>query len=561
MSIKYKYFCDQLASNMYLILLVFLFLFSMPKSFGQTSETSFNEKKPKYRHKTMYIVYLDNIPIGTAVASTANKKTMIPNETFVQISDRVGSSPISTNIFVQADYESSNHSKNFLIRKKLLSISDRNDLEKSSNNSDNILIDKEEEFSSTYYNIFFNSENNLSLQHSILPIPNDLFHFKNKFDAEYSRNHFLKKATLRLKSGIKLTIKAVNKNYYHRIEKKIRYQRLDLGLLTSPKDEMGDIKRLTRSLSKCQSEMISLNKLILNKMPYESYLLYRRIINLKKLCTSLKNGMISSVENKRDPRNVLSTEIIKLFQDDPIEWPHVMSTFSDRTVYYNQNMSFLWPRVTTLLVNNAINELKNSFQLDLNRKSLLGLRLKIKSLQPRSIVRVDIKQINPSVKFYLRNSSNEPYFVDGAVFGNHSDYDLSEKCKNFAGRVGIDLTEIKPQIITSFDIRGIWDAPTKLKVARSFALKAVSEKSCHKIYFKVNAKLAPFLQQELDIFKKEALSLENNLLLSNYRQKKLWVMPGRYRLIISSISNEKVISVQEFTVKEQTQTNVIANVQ
>lgn len=137
---------------------------------------------------------------------------------------------------------------------------------------------------------------------------------------------------------------------------------------------------------------------------------------------------------------------------------------------------------------------------------------------------------------------------------------MSEVCKKHAGSIGIDLTNTKSEVVNSIGIRGIWDLNTKLETARIFAIKATSDKNCKKIYFKADADLYKTLNTEMVNLKKELFSAENSLLLSNFRQKKLWVMPGEYRITISSIINEKIISVQEFSVGESTQTNVVANV-
>ena len=563
MFIKFKCFC-QYWNNSCTFLLSFLTLLFVPQNaFSESLPESQDKYIPRYHYFSYYVITLEHIPIGVAVASTKNKKTSIPNETFIRVASRVGVSPITSKFYVHTTESATGllNNNRYSVEEKTISFSDSSTLENKLPSNDSIIFERSKSLSTNLKNLFFESEDEHLLRNTLTPFPKDFFYFQEGFEAKYFGNHLLKYAALRLNSDIKLEIKSVSRREYEKTIKKLSYARIDIGLIASFEDQMDEVDRLLKALSLCQAEMTYLNKSILKKMPYESYLMYRRIINLNKFCGTLEKLIL---QNETDEVNEVALltqkQVLRLMKEDSLEIPHVVSEFPEKTLYYNQNMMFLWPRITTLLIQDAIKELQNLYNLDLNRKSLLSIQLRIKSLQPRSVVRADITQIDSFVDFDIKTTSRKPYFLGGTTFANNSDYKLDSICKKHGGRVGIDLTDPKQTIVSSIGIRGVWDNPTKLKTARVFAMQAVSENSCKNIQFKAHPSLVPFLNHELNALKKESLSQDSALLLSNYRSKKLWVMPGKYRMTISSIKNEKVMSIQEFTVGPKTQTNVIANV-
>ncbi len=567
MSINFKCFCQQIINKNIVILLgIFAFLHS-GFAFSDVKENNKeNASLPRYRYYNYYVLYLENIPIGTAIASTGSKKTSLPNETIVNISSRMGVSPMTSQYYVNTHSSKGKYiGKNpFSVQEKIISFSDQYLQNNNSTSDSNLIFHNENSFSTNLQNLFFEPKGAYSLKETLTPFPKDFFNFNDTFEATYGNDHFLKQAFLKLNNDISFEVRKINKRQYFKLLKKLSYSRLDIGLIASFEDQMDEVDRLVKTLSLCQAEMGYLNKSILKKMPHESYLMYRRIINLTHFCENLKKEILA---NDADETNEIAfktqQQVLELMRENSLELPHAISDFSERTLFYNQNMIFLWPRMTTLLIQDAVKEMQNLFNLDYNRKSLLGIKLRIKSLQPRSVVRADITQIKSFVDFKVQNhiEKNASYFLDGVTFGNNIDYNIGNICSKNGGQVGIDLTDPKQSIVNSVGIRGIWDNPTKLKTARAFAMQAVSNKNCQKIYFKASPILNPFLNHELNVIKKEFLSKESSLLLSNYRYKNLWVMPGKYKITISSVKNEKVISIQEFTVNAKTHTNIIANVQ
>lgn len=553
-------FIPVLKRNFVLLSLGFVFVFSAFFSLnliGQNTDASFNAYTPQYPYRGWYIIELVNIPIGVAVVSMENQKQGSQYDYAMQFASRIGISPITSEIFVHAK-NAKNANKQ--ITQRFLSKSQSVGNKQLSNQ---ILIDNRENFLTTKSNFFFNESATNSFKDTLSPFPKQFLKLNDKFEAHYANDNFLKTAILKINENIEIEFKRVDEQKYREYSKKISTQKIDLDWLNRLANNQQEIETLKNNLSNCQIEMQNINKSILKQMPYESYLIYRRIINLDHFCSSLQKKLSASNESDvYDALNMISNSVKNLLKEDASELPHAISQFSEKTLYYNNEVSFLWPRITSVMIQNAITELANLYQLDLNRKSLLNIQVKISKMQPQAVVRADIRQLSSPIRFIIQSDTDEkkPYYLKAKTFIDRVDDGLSDICNDYSGNIGLDLENDTQGVISTTEIRGVWDIQTKLAIAREFSIQAALEKKCRNIYFRVASEQVKYFQQELDIFKNESLSLENSMLLSNFDHKKLWVIPGRYRITISSIINEKVISVQEFVVNEGTQTNVVANV-
>jgi hypothetical protein len=267
----------------------------------------------------------------------------------------------------------------------------------------------------------------------------------------------------------------------------------------------------------------------------------------------------------------------KMMKEDESEIPAIIKNSPDAVVFFNDTISFIWPRVVSQLVNNSINEVKDNFELEKNRKSLLEVQVNIGSLQPRSVVRAEIKQVQPNILFKIEKYSvltmdskslsalpENPQekllsnYVNGQYFAKNQDLDLNQLCKQNKGKIGIDLGDAPKMIVNTGSIRGAWDISTRIYVGRMFALKASITENCQDIAFKVPQKIYFGLNSELDNFKNNVISSDNEILLSNHILKKLLVMPGKYRMTTSSLVTGAIISTHEFNIDPGTNTVVNA---
>lgn len=535
--------------------LVFSVFFSL-KLIGQNADASFDSYSPQHQYRGWYIIELVNIPIGVAVVSADNPKHASQYDYAMQFASRIGISPITSEITVRAQ-----NTKNGQKQIYQHFVSKSQSAATKPNNP--FLIDDREKFSTVKSSFFFNESVSRSFKDVLSPFPKQFLKLDENFDAYYSEDNLLKTANLKVSENIQIEFKRVDEKKYHEFSKKIFTQKIDLDWLNGLANNRQELDTLINNLSNCQIEMQNINKSILKQMPYESYLIYRRIINLNHFCSSLQRILTASNDaDEYEQLNIISNSVKNLLKEDTSELPHSISQFSEKTLYYNNEVAFLWPRITSFMLQNAITEMANLYQLDFNRKSLLNIQIKIAKMQPQAVVRADIRQISSPVYFSIQSDKDEkkPYYLKARTFIDRVDDGLAEICGKYSGNIGIDMTNNTQGVINTSGIRGVWDIQTKLAIAREFSIQAAMEKKCRNIYYNVDSEEIKYFQQELNVFKNESLSLENSVLLSNFDHKKLWVMPGKYRITISSIINEKVISVQEFTVNDGTQTNVIANV-
>lgn len=552
----FKFFHKQHLALFLSFLMLITSLFYSIKSIGEDTDLALTAHTSQYSHQAWYVVEVGNVPIGTAVVSMETEKHGSPYEYVIQLTSRVGVSPIASEISVSAQSRTNNRQQ---ITQKFLSKSQSFETNQPPQNR--LLQKQDDTFITDKTNFFFDEQNSLSFQKVLSPFPTYFLKIEDNFTANYSRDNFLQSASIKINANTSIEFKRINEKKYHAALKKIFVQRLDIDDLNGLQSHEEEMDKLVNVLSTCQSEMLNLNRSILRQMPHESYLMNRRIINLNQFCSRLERKLTNNDDDNEEKLILISNQVKNLLKEDASELPHAVSQFSDRTLYYNNAMSFLWPRITTAMVQNAVNEISNLYRLDLNRKSLLGIQLKIAQMQQKAVVRANITQLSSPVRFFVQsNTDSKPYYINGISFANHSKQDLGDICQKNAGNIGMDLQDASQAIVSSTGIRGVWDMQTKLTTVRVFGIMAALEKSCHNIYFKSDLASVKFVQQEIDTLKNESLSLENTLLLSNYGQKKLWVMPGKYRITIASIINEKIISVQEFFVGENTQTNVVANV-
>jgi hypothetical protein len=152
------------------------------------------------------------------------------------------------------------------------------------------------------------------------------------------------------------------------------------------------------------------------------------------------------------------------------------------------------------------------------------------------------------------------FYLNGQSFAKKMDINFDSMCKINNGKIGIDLGDAPQFAINSDSVRGVWDIQTRIEIARQFTIKSTISKNCSHIYFRVPLNIEKAFSKELEQFKSETLGSENELLLSNNVQKKLWILPGKYRLVVTSLVTGSVMSAQEFSVSSGINTNVTAKI-
>lgn len=372
----------------------------------------------------------------------------------------------------------------------------------------------------------------------------------------------------------------VTKSKYNEYTKNVADTLIDFGWLSSFSSMKNEFEILKKSLSNCTERTSSLNSKMLHYLPQSSYLSYRRIVNMSHFCLTLNREIFQKDnENSNVKLNIIANALKNLLKENSQELPYFLAYSPDTSLFYNDTISFLWPRITSLITQTALNELENNFELDRSRKSLVGIQLNIANLQPRAVVRAQIKLIDSLLNFKIETAKNANMssasiteftpvvgkqfgvlYLNGQSFAKKMDINIDNICKLNNGKIGIDLGDAAQFAINADTVRGVWDVQTRIEIARQFAIKSTISKSCSEVFFRVPLNIEKAITKEIEQFKKETLGSESELLLSNNVQKKLWILPGKYRLIITSLVTGSVMSAQEFSVANGYNTNVTAKV-
>lgn len=553
------------------------------------------------RYASWYVVKLGNIPIGEVMVGVDNLNSGYPSNYTAQFVSRIGSSPL---LSVLKGNFSNDEAGNYKLQQTLLSQTENGSFKEIQN-----LWRQEKEGS-----FLLNKDSGASLQ-GIIPAnltrvksnirldeTAGIFYFSPKekraktnkvfvpfigaflnlqdVDPKYDDDGFLNSGKLVFEGGGELNFTRIDKDRYVDLSKTISDTLIDFGWFSSLNSMRAEFDTLKKSLDACAGRTGSLNTRMIRYLPQSSYLSYRRIINMSHFCISLNRELIlKEQETPTQKLMIISNAVKTLLKENAQELPYFLAYSPDTILFYNDTISFLWPRIASLLAQTAVNELENNFDLDRSRKSLVGIQLNIANLQPRAVVRAQIKLIDSPLNFIIETAKSPnmntssiveipndilkplgTIYLNGQSFAKKMDIYFDSICKINNGKIGVDLGDAPQLAINSESVRGVWDIQTRIEIARQFAIKSTIAKNCSDIYFRVPLNIEKAFSKELEQFRSEILGSESELLLSNNVQKKLWIIPGKYRIVITSLVTGSVLSAQEFSVVSGMNTNVIAKI-
>lgn len=554
------------------------------------------------KYNSWYVIKLGNIPIGIASVGVENQTSGYPSNYTIQFVSRIGASPLLSILKGDLNFEDS---KIYKLQQSIMSQTENGSFKELQNvwrqdakdNALNLIKDSGasllgiipatitkgkvklplDDGTALFY--YASKEKNTANSKVFVPFLGQFFS-QQDIDAKYDEDGFLNSAILPLEGGAELAFSRVTKSKYNDYTKNVADTLIDFGWFSSFNSLKNEFEIIKKSLSNCSERTSVLKNKMLHFLPQSSYLSYRRIVNMSHFCLNL-NREITQKENETNlvKLNIIANSIKNLLKENSQELPYFLAYSPDTSLFYNDTISYLWPRITSLITQTALNELENNFDLDKNRKSLVGIQLNIANLQPRAVVRAQIKLIDASLNFKVEtakianmsgtslteipasfNSQFSVIYLNGQSFAKKMDINIDSICKLNSGKVGIDLGDAPQFAINAETVRGVWDVQTRVEVARQFAIKSTISKSCNEVYFRVPLSIEKAVNKEIEQFKKETLGSENELLLSNNVQKKLWILPGKYRLTVTSLVTGAVISAQEFSVASGYNTNVTAKI-
>ncbi len=555
------------------------------------------------KNKAWYVATIGNIPIGLISVGVEDLNSGFPSNFTAQFVSRIGSSPLLSNLRGDLAYEENGSLK---LQQYLLSQTENGAFKEIQNiwkqdKDSNLSLIKDMGASlqgiipasflrsSSKSKIIFDdniglfyyikSEKRSKINKVFIPFVGSIVNVED-ISAKYDDDGFLNAGKIVFDGGGELNFSRIEKSKFADLSKSISETLLDFGWFSSLSSIKIEFDTLKKSLDNCASRTASLSKKMLQYLPQSSYLSYRRVINMSHFCSNLSRDLSNKDLDSYDQKLVHVASAVKtLLKENTQELPYFLAYSPDTILFYNDTISFLWPRITALLAQTALYELENNFELDKNRKSLVGIQLNIANLQSRAVVRAQIKLIDSSLNFIIdgsRSANMNPssitaipklldkalpsIYLNGQFFAKSLDLNIDHLCKLNSGKIGIDLGDAPQLAINTNSIRGVWDIQTRIEIARQFAIKSTISKSCENIYFKIPSSIEKAISKELEQFKSEVLGTENELLLSNNIQKKLWIIPGKYRIIVNSVVTGAVLSVQEFNVSSGMNTSVVAKI-
>lgn len=402
----------------------------------------------------------------------------------------------------------------------------------------------------------------------------------NTLPLEYARDGFLQRGSLPLTESLTLSFERLpNTKDFLAYTNTLGNAPIDIGWLTSQVSLLEDTKSLFNVLSTCSNMLDDTARTMLKQLPQASYLSYRKVINITHFCKAGKQILApASTVPPIEKISKLAALVKNLLKESPQELPSVLSRSPDTTLFYNDTIFPLWTKVTEVLVQKSIFEIKSNFELEKNRKSLVNIKLHIANLKPRSVVRADIEQVFSPIQFNVESTQQTDLratsltqiptdmkkltssFINGQTFATKTDLNLDLICKATGGKIGLDLGDGPQVVINDGMIRGLWDTVTRLELARLFAVQATSAKSCNKISFLAPSALNKPIEKELSTFQNFVLGTQNELLLSNSIPKKLFLAPGKYHITISSLVSGNTLATQEFSIENDTNATVVAKI-
>jgi hypothetical protein len=524
---------------------------------------SLSSTSSSFKNKAWYEIKLGDLPVGLASVGASQNEDDLSSEYQIQVHNRIGVSPLLSQLNGNLTQISSDkyQLKQFFLKES----HQLNQTEMSVNHLQPLPFQESDKKIENISSIFYLKPSHSEKKPNVFIPFLDSYESFDALNSKYDSDGFLKHGVLHSDGTLLFAFDRIDENKYFASNKKNRNNLIDFTLLKAVKDKKSEMENLSLLLNSCKSDLDFLHKEMLKSIPEGSYLLYRRLINITNFCKNTEADIRS--KNFRDldeGYGFLSRNMTDLLKENHKELPYAILNSPDLFLLDDSKISVIWPRIIGDLVKNSIFELRKHFELEKNRKSILGIQLDVKNLQPHAVVRARVQLISSSIQFQIERAAvsskliQKSFFLKGQDFAQNQKIDLEKFCSTNKGQVGIDLSDAPPIVLNSNLIRGLWDDPARLEVARQFAIAAVSARGCNQIQFRAPTHLEYALNQKLNQFKSDYLGVDNELLLSNKMQKKIWVIPGKYRLVVTSILSGTVISTHEFNVDAGTYTTVNA---
>ncbi|MBX9704073.1 MAG: hypothetical protein K2X39_07950 [Silvanigrellaceae bacterium] len=544
---------------------------------------------PKQEHFAHYMVSLNEFYIGLFTGSVGDLSTGFPASYNFQFIEKIDGNQIVSELSGDFNYLQ----KDSWQLKQHLTMKDKDGLlfkaEESFLQEEKIPFTSEKNNSKNIFaNIFsflsFSVSNHLWKREDSI-----LFYFKRKKDENagefkfftpiakffgkkdlasfiYSENGFLNRAVIPISGDFTLKFEKIPTEAIQDFLSKMPKNPINLKWLLEDTKQQNKISLVQNALKICASEINNINNEVVNLNMNPSYIFTRKIISLANFCSTLSKDISNEKylddhsKNLSDSfyfyiRNKLRSFIQVHTQDNPYELPEPFLQPDLFAYLEDKNLSFLWPKFFINAVVASIDEIKDGFKVEKDRKKIVELHLMLKNQEPGVVVLGEIEMVSCLVKVLTNPSPREVgqnlSQVDGVSYYRNANINFPELCKNGENALELDLTQQgKSYFDSTHGERLIWNEYSKIKTAKKFLSKASVFKDCNTVIFRILDDQERDLKSVLTDVRKNLFQESFLIRFSNNIPKKIVLMPGKYIIRLSSTVTKQKIGSYEFTIPD-----------
>lgn len=410
------------------------------------------------------------------------------------------------------------------------------------------------------------------------------------FQAEFDRDGFARSLVLQLKEGVPVHFVRISRNEWEQTVHDALSQALDLELYRTREREPEGLEKLDLAARKCSSEFAEALRQTSRKNPYMPYLLYKKLDVMRDFCEGTREFVAtlrhqrapavrlqSLIDNVRKPLSVHELEIPASMIASP-EWPLIFADGLDR----------FWVESLSRLIIKGTAELEDTLALEVERKRRSKVRVAVEGRALGTVFKGVIKSRHSGIEVTLNTAKDpavqfeswkelpvlfasnggtlEPSLAsenqsetlpqlpfrlfDGRVFASLTRDGISDVCRAFAGKVGLDLGNGSHRLIRHPEIRGDWGAASRLRILELFLRKAASSPACRQLVVRVPASMRAEARRVVDHFESSVVQVEQEIQLKNAKFRPLRLLPGRYEIFVNSLVSSELLERREFEIED-----------
>ena len=570
------------------------------------------QKVPDSKMSAFYLVSVQGVPLGTAVAAQNELDTVGPAQFEMRLLHRVGHATLVTTYSGKLESE-----KNEVSYNSKISVTDNDkeiavenllwnvngtalQLKAGSPSRLPALFGLALDGHTSTQNMVWNAQTatlffkrvGLPAAQAVLfsPLTGETFS-DQVLNAKYEADGFLKEAVVPWYGGIQLEFTRMAQADLAIKAEHLGRTPSELAWFSSEGKLRNDFRQLGDDAESCLRFATDAERMVKREFPQLPYLVHRKLFNVRNLCElvsfELKRGNSSAapfaaLDKLMKPVRVMLTE-------DRRELPRSFVSSPEIDVLNDDTRRWQWAKIISHLIRKTHEEMFQILSIEQSQKANVNLKISIDKLTPGSIAKgtlrlqssvltqvVDLandKKMKPqswtaipdlvskNIKLALTNGSGaeklstprapSPFeLLNGQSFASGEVTSLGSICEQYQGRVGLDLGNSEGRILSSNVVRGVWDESTRLELVREFARRAMANPACKSLVVRVPAELLSAAKAELDVFRKDILQTESEFQITNGSSRRIRLAPGTYELVLSSLVNGNVLGKRLIIIPE-----------